>query len=213
MKKEIDIDIYSDTVCPWCYIGLNKLKLAIAGFSYSDFKLTWRPFQLNPHMPIEGMDRQKYLEKKFNGKETSKKIYKTIYAEGLKYNIHFQFDKISITPNSFASHKLLALAYKANIQTEIMESLFYDYFIEGIDIGNYEELIRISKLHNIYDNKTLDYLKSEEDKENLLAEEKYARELGIKGVPCFIVNKKFVLFGAQDKNRFLDIFNKIHNEH
>ena len=164
-------------------------------------------------MPIEGMDRQKYLEKKFNGKETSKKIYKTIYAEGLKYNIHFQFDKISITPNSFASHKLLALAYKANIQTEIMESLFYDYFIEGIDIGNHEELIRIAKLHNIYDDRTSDYLTSEEDKQNLLAEEEYAQELGVKGVPCFIINKEFVLFGVQDKQRFLDILKKIHNEY
>ena len=164
-------------------------------------------------MQIEGMDRQKYLEYKFNGKESAKKIYQDIYDEGLKNSIYFQFDKINITPNSFASHKLMALAFKENKQTEVVESLFYNYFIEGIDIGNYEELIRIAKLHNIYDNKTIEYLKSDEDNKNLLAEEKQARQLGVSGVPCFIINKEFILFGAQDKKIFLDIFYKICNEH
>ena len=160
-------------------------------------------------MSIEGMDRQKYLEIKFNGKNKAKKVYQDIYKQGLACNIYFQFDKIKTTPNSFASHKLLALAHKFNKQTEIVESLFYDYFIEGIDIGNADELIRIAKLHRIYDLQTLTYLKSDEDKSNLLAEEKYARTLGIKGVPCFIINKELVIFGAQDKKNFLDIFEKI----
>lgn len=213
MKKIIIIDIYSDTICPWCYIGLNKLKSAILEFSDLNFILTWRPFQLNPDMPLEGMDRQKYLEKKFKGKAEAQKIYQSIHDEGLKNNIHFQFSKISITPNSFASHKLLALAYQSNKQTEIVESLFYEYFIEGIDISNHEELIKIAKLHNIYNKETSDYLKSDEDKENLLSEERHARELGIKGVPCFIINKELVLFGAQDKKIFVDIFNQIINEY
>ena len=164
-------------------------------------------------MPIKGMDRQKYLEKKFNGKEHAKKNYKTIYDEGVKNNIYFQFEKIRTTPNSFASHKLLALANNFNKQTEVVESLFYDYFIEGISIGDQKELLRIAKLHNIYDDKTLDYLISKEDNKSLLAEQKHAQELGIKGVPCFIINKEFVLFGAQEKNIFLDIFKRIHNEH
>ena len=163
-------------------------------------------------MQIEGIDRQKYLVNKFNNKKKAKKIYQEINQEGIKNKIHFQFDKINITPNTFASHKLLALAYKSNKQTEIVESLFYEYFIEGVDIGKCEELIRIAKLHNIYDHKTLRYLKSTEDNENLLAEAKYAHELGVKGVPCFIINKSFVLFGAQDKKNFLEIFNKIYNE-
>lgn len=206
MKKNITIDIYSDTVCPWCYIGLIKLKSAIKDFKKATFKLTWRPFQLNPNMHINGMDRKKYLEIKFNSIEKGKKIYQNIYDEGIRNHIYFQFDKILKTPNSFASHKLLALAHKYQKQTEIVETLFYDYFIEGVDIGNFDQLIRISKLHNIYNRDTLNYLKSNEDKESLLQEENHARELGIKGVPCFIVNKAFVLFGAQQKNDFLNIF-------
>ena len=164
-------------------------------------------------MPKKGMCRKKYLETKFNGTESARKIYKSINDEGLVNNIYFQFDKIEITPNTMASHKLLALAHKLNKQTQVVESLFYDYFIEGVDIGKEEELIRIAKLHNIYDDKTLEYLKSEEDNLNLLAEERHARELGVKGVPCFIINKEFVLFGAQDKKKFINIFDQINNEH
>ena len=154
-------------------------------------------------------DRKKYLEFKFKGKENASRIYESIYDEGLKNDIHFQFDKICITPNTFASHKLLALAYKFKKQTEVVETLFYDYFIEGIDIGQLEELIRIAKQHNLSSLDNFEYLRSNEDNDNLLAEESHARELGIRGVPCFIINKKFILFGAQDKKNFIDIFNKI----
>ena len=163
-------------------------------------------------MPIDGMDRQKYLEEKFQGKKNARDSYKKIYEAGLKNNIHFQFEKITKTPNSFASHKLLALAHNKNKQTEVIESLFYDYFIEGVDIGKTDELTRIAKQHNFFNNETTEYLKSSQDKENLLAEEKHARELGINSVPCFIINKKYVLFGAQEKTNFLKIFNSIYDD-
>ena len=164
-------------------------------------------------MPKSGMNRKKYLEIKFNGKKNAEKIYQSIYNQGLDNNIHFQFEKIKITPNSFVSHKLLALAFKFNKQTDVLESLFYEYFIEGVDIGNNNELIRIAKIHQIFEKNTLKYLESDEDNENLLAEEKYARELGIHGAPCFIINKEIVFFGAQNKSNFIEIFNKIVDEY
>ena len=173
------------------------------------YNLIWRPFQLNPKMPSEGMDRKKYLEIKFKGKEKASSAYQSIYEAGLKSDIHFQFDKIFKTPNTFSSHKLLALAYKFGKQTEVVETLFYNYFIEGEDISNLDELIRIAKQHNLPSLDSFEYLRSNEDNKNLLAEESHARELGITGVPCFIINKKFILFGAQDKKNFVDIFNKI----
>ena len=170
------------------------------------FDILWRPFQLNPDMPLEGIDRKQYLKNKFGGKEKAQKTYQLIYNAGLKNGIHFQFEKINKTPNSFASHKLLALAHKYNKQDDVIEGLFYSYFIEGIDIGNVNELIKIAKQNNIFDKKTLNYLESDEDRKNLLAEESQARDLGINGVPCFIINKEYVLFGAQNTDKFLEIF-------
>ena len=192
---------------------MNKLKAAKNEFSSLKINLIWRPFQLNPDLPKVGMDRQKYLNLKFGSKENAKETYKSIYDVGLSNNIHFQFEKILITPNSFASHKLLALAHKFNKQTAVVETLFYAYFIEGIDIGDYDKLLLIAKQHKIYNDNTLQYLQSDKDRNNLLAEETHARQLGIQGVPCFIINKEFVLFGAQDKKIFLDIFHKIANEY
>ena len=154
------------------------------------------------------MERQKYLEWKFGNKEEEKKIYKNIYDVGISNNIYFQFDKITKTPNSFISHKLLALAFKKNIQTDVAETLFYEYFIEGVDIGSFEELIRIAKHHKIASKDNYEYLVSNQDNINLLAEADQARKLGVKGVPCFIINNNFVLFGAQDTENFIDIFNK-----
>ena len=114
-------------------------------------------------MPLECMERQKYLDHKFSGKNNAKKVYDDIYQAGIEIGIYFQFDKIDFTPNSFASHKLLALAYKFNKQSEIMNSLFFSYFIEGKNIGNTEILVKIAKQHGIYNIQTLDYLISDED--------------------------------------------------
>jgi len=207
LKSLISIDVYYDTICPWCYIGKKNLQFATNKMSNSLFKILWRPFQLNPDMPLEGINRKQYLQNKFGGKEKAQKTYQLIHNAGLKNGIHFQFEKINKTPNSFASHKLLALAHKYNKQDDVIEDLFYSYFIEGIDIGNVNELIKIAKQNNIFDKKTLNYLKSDEDRNNLLAEESQARDLGINGVPCFIINKEYVLFGAQNTDKFLEIFN------
>ena len=174
-----------------------------------NFDVVWRPFQLNPNIPVEGIDRKEYLKKKFGSQKNAKSIYDQIEEVGLKNNIFFQFEKIKKTPNTFMSHKLLALAHKFKIQTLVLEDLFYAFFIEGIDIGNKNELIKIAKRHKILNDKTYEYLDSDEDKANLLKEQEQANNFNIKGVPCFIINKKFVLFGAQNSSNFLSLFEKI----
>jgi len=162
-------------------------------------------------MPLEGIERQKYLDLKFGGKRNAQTIYDKIYKVGKENGIYFQFDKIFITPNSFASHKLLALAYRFNKQNEVIESLFFSYFIEGKNIGDKEVLISIAKEYDFFNDKTTIYLFSDEDKENLMNEAQHAKSLGVTGVPCFIINKEFVLYGAQEKGNFLKIFNSIIN--
>ena len=160
-------------------------------------------------MPVEGVKRDVYLKSKFGTKENANSIYKKIEDEGKLINIHFQFNKIENTPNSFLSHKLLAYAYKKKQQTNVLELLFYQYFIEGSDIGNLETLIQISKQTKIYDIKIENYLQSNFDDESLLNEQDQAKKIGIKGVPCFIFNKELVVSGAQSKENFIEIIDSL----
>ena len=134
------------------------------------------------------------------------------YYEGKLNNIHFQFKNIKKTPNTFYSHKLLAYAHGKKKQTKVLESVFYQYFIEGSDIGNLDILIQISKDTKIYDKKIEQYLFSIKDNENLINEEKQAIKIGVKGVPFFIFNKEFVVNGAQPKENFIQIINTLNND-
>ena len=211
LNKLISIDVFSDTICPWCYIGYKRLQNVIDSFSKYKFDITWRPFQLNPEMNTKGLDRQDYLNKKFGNKDNAHLIYKRIEEEGIKIGIHFQFNKIKVTPNSFLSHKLLAYAHKKKKQTQVLESIFYQYFIEGNNIGDLKKLLEIAKQTKIYDNDIENYLLSSDDSNNILNEEKYARDIGITGVPCFILNKEFVLNGAQSEENFIQMIESIVN--
>jgi len=155
------------------------------------------------------MDRQKYLNKKFGGLKQASVIYDIIYKAGKEIGIYFQFDKIKKTPNTFFSHKLLALAHKDGKQNQIIESIFYSYFIEGKNIGQIEELISIAAQNNFDIGETNKYLTSDDDQESLLNEEIQAKKMGIRGVPCFIVNKEYVLFGVQNKEKFIELFTNL----
>ena len=169
----------------------------------------WRPFQLNPEMPSDGMDRQQYLTAKFGNEHNARSVYQRIEDEGKKNKIYFQFNKITKTPNSFFSHKLLAYAYTKKKQTEVLELLFYKYFIEGEDIGNLDVLIKLSKDADIYDEHIKSYIISKEDNDNLLNEETQAKKIGINSVPCFIFNKEIVINGAQPMENFIQIINSL----
>jgi len=162
-------------------------------------------------MPHEGMNRELYLTSKFGSKDNAKSIYKRIEDEGKLNNIYFQFKNIKKTPNTFFSHKLLAFAHSKQKQTEVLELLFYQYFIEGNDIGKIQTLVKIAKDTNIYDKNTENYILSNQDNDNLINEEKQARKIGINSVPSFIFNKAFVVNGAQPKENFIRIINSLNN--
>ena len=185
---------------------------ALANFNDYNFNIVWRPFQLNPEMPSGGMDRQQYLTTKFGSEENARSVYQHIEDEGKKNKIFFQFNKIAKTPNSFLSHKLLAYAHNKNKQTEVLELLFYKYFIEGADIGSLNILINTSKDADIYDEYIEKYIISEEDNESLLNEEKQAKKIGINSVPCFIFNKEIVVNGAQSTKNFIQIIDSLNKD-
>ena len=171
----------------------------------------WRPFQLNPKMPPGGMDRQQYLTAKFGSKDNARSVYQRIEDEGKKNKIYFQFNKIVKTPNSFFSHKLLAYAHNKKKQSEVLELLFYKYFIEGEDISSLDILINVSKDANIFDENIEKYIISNQDNCRLLNEEKQAKKIGLNSVPCFIFNKEFVISGAQPTKNFIQIINSLNN--
>ena len=205
----IELDIFSDTICPWCYIGKKRLEKAIKNHSHLEIKQTWRPFQLNPGMQPDGMDRQEYLVSKFGSFDAAKTIYDNIFEEGKKEGIDFNFDSIEVTPNSFNSHRLLALAYKQNIQEDVLNDLFEAYFIRGEDIGNPNTLLNIAVSHSIEEDEFKKYLSDQENIEPLANEEIQARKMGINSVPTFIVNKQIVVNGAQTSENFELIFQKL----
>ena len=160
-------------------------------------------------MPAKGMKRDVYLNSKFGTKENADSIYQRIEDEGKLINIYFQFNKIKNTPNSFLSHKLLAYAYKKKKQAQVLELLFFEYFIEGSDISNLETLIQISKQTNVYEENIKNYRESNLDNQNLLNEQEQAKKIGIKAVPCFIFNKELVVSGAQKIEKFIQILNSL----
>ena len=155
--------------------------------------------------------KQKKLLGKFGSKEKAQSIYKRIEDEGKANKIYFQFNKIKKTPNSFFSHKLLAFAHSKKKQAEVLELLFYKYFIEGEDIGNIPTLINISKDANIYDKNIENYILSKQDNNSLINEEKQAKKIGISSVPAFIFNKEFILSGAQPIENFHKIINSLND--
>lgn len=205
----IELDIFSDTVCPWCYIGKKRLENALNKYQSLKIKQTWRPFQLNPGMPPDGMDRQEYLISKFGSSDAAKTVYENIYEEGVKEGINFNFDLIEVTPNSFNSHRLLALAYKAKIQEKVLDDLYESYFLNGKDIGDPNILLQIAIKHKIDAEKFKNYLSDQENIEPLANEEIQAKKMGINSVPTFIVNKQIVINGAQTSENFELIFEKL----
>ena len=205
----IELDIFSDTVCPWCYIGKKRLENALNKYKNLKIKQTWRPFQLNPGMPPDGMDRQEYLISKFGSSDAAKTVYENIYEEGVKEGINFNFDLIEVTPNSFNSHRLLALAYNTNIQEKVLDDLFESYFLHGKDIGDPNILLQIAIKHNIDAEEFKSYLSDQENIEPLANEEIQAKKMGINSIPTFIINKQIVINGAQTSENFELIFEKL----
>ena len=187
----------------------KRLDRAIKKFNTEEFMITWRPFQLNPNMQADGMDRTEYLVSKFGSEDAAKTIYDNIFEEGEKEEIHFQFDDIKITPNSFNSHRLLALAYQKKIQDRMIEDIFQSYFIRGEDIGDPTVLLDIAIKHNIDEDEFKNYLMNKENIEPLANEEIQARKMGINSVPTFIVNQQIVINGAQSVDNFELIFTKL----
>ena len=202
------IDIFSDPVCPWCYVGKRRLEQALSTYHQplDDLQIIWRAFQLNPDMPEAGMDRQTYLSNKFGGGARASQIYENIKQVGASVGIDFQFEAIERTPNTIKSHRLIRLAHGLGKQNQFKEAMFKAYFLNGEDIGDTETLLDIAAEADMDRESTASFLESDRLKQEIIDEDKQARAVGLNGVPCFIVDNKFVLSGAQEPQSIQQVF-------
>jgi predicted DsbA family dithiol-disulfide isomerase len=200
------IDVYSDTICPWCFIGKRRLERALAERPQPEFTLTWRPFQLNPEMPAAGMDRRRYLELKFGGPAGAREVYEQVRQAGQSEGIDFAFDAIERTPNTLNSHRLVRYAGAAGKQDQVVQVLFDSYFLEARDLGDRQVLVAAAETAGLDPAEARAYLESDQDAEAVLAEDAQARRIGIQGVPTYILNDKYVLSGAHPPEVLFHMF-------
>ena len=199
------IDIVSDAICPWCYIGKRRLEKALLLAPQPELQIGWRPFQLNPDMPRDGMDRQEYLRLKF-GDRGGGNMYQAVEDAGRGEGIPFAFDRIRRTPNTILAHRLIRYAQREGHQEEAVETLFRAYFTEGATIGEIDTLVGLSEAMKLDPAAVRAFLESDAEEEAIRAEDKFARQIGIQGVPCFIIDRKYAVSGAQPPEAFLEIF-------
>ncbi len=192
----IFIDVYSDPVCPWCFIGKRRLARALELTRSEDLTLRWRAFQLNPTMPSEGMDWGHYLAAKFGGIDRARQVYEAIRREGESVGIPFAFARIRRTPNTVDAHRLIRLAAQAGRADAMLEGLFEAYFLAGRDIGERDELVQIAAAAGLGGDIAA-FLSGDGEREDVLAEDLAARQSGVTGVPHFVVAGRYLLPGAQ----------------
>ena len=193
----VKLDIISDPICPWCFIGKTQLDRALAAHPDHPFSIEWHPFQLNPDMPREGMDRRAYLEGKFGGKERAVQVYAAIAEAAEAAEVSIEFDRIQRTPNTLNAHRLIHWAGIEGRQTAVVSALFHAYFQEGRDIGRAEVLADIADAADMDAALIHRLLASDADLDHIRERDAWAREHGVTGVPTFVVAQRHAVPGAQ----------------
>ena len=191
------IDILSDPICPWCYIGKAQFDRALARRPGHPFTVEWHPFQLNPDMPAEGMDRRAYLEAKFGGKEGAVKAYAPIVEHAARAGLEINFEAMTRTTNTIDAHRLIHWAGIERRQEQAVDALFHAYFVEARDIGDHDVLANIADGIGLDAAVILRLLRSDADREDIARRDAHSREMGVTSVPTFIVDGKHAVPGAQ----------------
>ena len=205
--KAISIDVISDVICPWCFLGKRRLDKAIVLLAGVKIEVNWRPFFLDPTIPAEGMSRRTYLENKF-GTERLKTIHDPLIAAGKADGVPYAFDKITRTPNTMDAHRLIRWSHASGKQHNVSERLFMAYFNGGLDIGDRTMLAKIAGEAGMDGSDVSTKLDSDADVAAVNAEVEHAYRMGVTGVPCFIFAQKQGLMGAQPAEVLAEAINR-----
>ena len=208
----IELDVASDVICPWCFVGKRRLEKAIKllGDSVS-VKVAWRPFQLNPWMPKEGIDRHEYRRAKFGSIERSQQLDARLTAVGASEGIEFHLERITRTPNTLDAHRVIWLAQQQGLQDAVVEALFQAYFVEGVDIGVQKNLMAVAQAVGLDRTLTENMLSTDSGVKEVLAEETKIKELGIEGVPSFVVHGAVLFSGAAEPQMIAEALGQFGN--
>ena len=208
-QTAVKLDIISDPICPWCYIGKAQLDQALADRPGHPFVIEWHPFQLNPDMPAGGMDRRAYLEAKFGGKEAAVQAYVPVVDHAKKAGLDINFEGIARTPNTLDAHRLIHWAGIEGRQTAAVAALFDAYFVQGRDIGDAEVLADVADSIGLDASLVLRLLDSDADRDDIRAHDAHSREMGVNSVPTFIVAGKHAVPGAQPAALWTKVIDEI----
>ncbi len=199
----LTIDVVSDVVCPWCYVGKRRLEGALAQLTEADVQVNWRPFQLDPTIPQGGIDRKEYMDRKF-GPDRAGTIHERLEALGKEAGVDFAFDRIKRSPNTLDAHRLIRWAFGSGVQEAIVERLFRAYFVEGRDIGDRDFLADVAAENGLDREAVRLRLDTDLEAQDVQSEIASAVRMGVSGVPFYIIDGKYGLSGAQPSEVIVD---------
>ncbi|GLQ77366.1 DSBA oxidoreductase [Mesorhizobium huakuii] len=207
----ITVDVVSDVVCPWCFIGQKRLDKAVAAAGDVDVHIRWRPFQLDPTIPPQGKDRREYMRAKFGSDERIREIHARIEPLGEAEGISFAFDAIKVAPNTLDAHRLIRWAGAAGeaMQNRLVRRLFQLNFEEGVNIGDHAVLVEAAREAGMDASVVATLLPTDADVEAVRTEIATASRMGITGVPCFLLEGKYAVMGAQDVDTLADAIRQV----
>jgi len=207
-RARLQVEVVYDLVCPWCYLGTRRLRRALRARPDVLADILWRPFLLNPDIPLAGMPRQEFLTRKFGGEERARRLHGTIADLGRAEGVPFRFERILRMPSSLDAHRLVRFAAREGLADAMVDALFHGYFAEGADIGHLDTLLRIAQGVGLDRAATHRFLDSAAEADAVHAENLRAHRLGINGVPCFVIGGRHAIAGAQEPEvleRLLDV--------
>lgn len=210
--EPMTIDVVSDVICPWCYVGKRRLALALDQAEDIDVEVRWRPFQLDPTIPPEGKDREEYFREKFGDLGRVAAMHERLKELGDGVGIRFAFERITRTPNTIDAHRLIRWASIEGVGDELVEKLFSLFFEDGADLGDRDVLVEAAIAVGLNGEMVRRLLEGDADREAVEQEVATAQRIGVTGVPCFIIDGRYAVMGAQEPEALVEALRQARDE-